>query len=59
MISVIYGHGFNAIRSHGRGANQVGFLFQYDFDAKARGKSRFFIPGVSPYRSRGGERLFR
>ncbi len=59
MASVIYGHGFDAIRSHGRGANQVGLLFQYDFDAKARGKSRFFMPGVSPYRSRGGEQLFR
>jgi hypothetical protein len=59
MASAIYGYGFDALRSHGRGANQVGFLFQYDLDAKARGKSRFFIPGVSPYQSRGGERLFR
>jgi len=59
MASLIYGHAFDAIRSDGRGANQVGLLFQYDFDAKARGKSRFFMPGVSPYRSRGGEELFR
>ena len=59
ITSVIYGHGFDAIRSDGRGANQVGFLFQYDFDAKKRGRSRFFMPGVSPYRSRGGEKLFR
>jgi len=57
--TLIYGHGFDAIRSDGRGANQIGILLQYDFDAKGRGKSRFFMPGVSPYRSRGGEQLFR
>lgn len=59
LTTLVYGHGFQAIRNDGRGANQVGILFQYDFDAKQRGKSRFFIPGLSPYRSRGGERLFR
>lgn len=60
MITALYGHGFNAIR-HGddRGANQIGVLFQCDLEAKARGKSRFFTPGVSPYRSRAGERIFR
>jgi hypothetical protein len=59
MASVIYGHGIDAIRSDGRSANQVGFILQYDFDAKPHGRSRFFMPGVSPYRSRGGEQLFR
>jgi len=34
-------------------------LFQWDLDAKTRGKSRFFTPGFSPYRSRGGEQLFQ
>lgn len=60
MLTAIYAHGFNAIR-HGdeRGANQIGLLFQCDLQAKARGKSRFFTPGVNPYRSRGGEKIFR
>jgi hypothetical protein len=30
-----------------RGADQVAFLCQYDFEAKGRGKSRFFVPGAS------------
>lgn len=59
FITVVYGHGFDAIRDHGRGANQVGLLFQYDFDAKRQGKARWFIPGSDPYRSRAGERIFR
>ncbi|NOS69796.1 MAG: hypothetical protein HOP33_07690 [Verrucomicrobia bacterium] len=59
MATLIYAHGFDAIRSDGRGANQIGLLFQWDLEAKRRGKSRFFTPGISPYRSRGGERLFR
>lgn len=59
FVTLGYGHGIDAMRDHGRGANQIGILFQYDFDAKARGKSRWFIPGVDPRRSRGGERLFR
>lgn len=59
LITLLYGHGFDARRSGGRGADQVAFLFQYDFEAKARGKSRFFVPGMNPYRSQGGERIFR
>jgi hypothetical protein len=58
MATLIYAHGFEAIRSEERGANQIGLLFQWDLEAKARGKSRFFTPGVNPYRSRGGEKLF-
>jgi hypothetical protein len=50
LASLIYGHGFEAIRSHGRGADQIAFLFQYDFEAKARGKSRFFVPAINRYR---------
>jgi hypothetical protein len=45
LLSLLYGHGFEAIRSSGRGADQISFLFQYDFEAKIRGKSRFFVPG--------------
>ena len=56
---IIYAHGFNAIRSEGSGANQIALLLQWDLDAKMRGKSRFFTPNLNPYRSRGGERIFR
>ncbi|MBM3832896.1 MAG: hypothetical protein FJ403_06420 [Verrucomicrobia bacterium] len=59
FMTLVYGHGFDAIRDDRRGANQVGLLFQYDFEAKPRGKKRWFIPGVDPYQSRGGERIFR
>ena len=59
LVTLLYGHGFDAMRSHGRGADQVALLFQYDFEAKARGKSRFFVPGMDPYRSHGAERIFR
>ena len=59
MITLLFSHGFDAIRNDGRGANQVGLLFQWDLEAKKLGKSRFFTPEINPYRSRGGERLFR
>jgi hypothetical protein len=59
FVTLVYSHGFDAIRSHGRGANQIGILFQYDFEARRHGRARPFDPAVSPYRSRGGEKLFR
>jgi hypothetical protein len=59
MAALIYAHGFDALRGGDRGANQIGVLFQWDLEARARGKSRFFTPGMSPYRSRGAEQLFR
>lgn len=59
FATLVYGRGFNAIRDNGRGANQIGLLFQYDFEAKRLGKFRWFIPGSDPYRSRAGERIFR
>jgi hypothetical protein len=59
FVSLVYGYGFHAIRKGGEGANQVGVLFQYDFDAVKRYRFRRFEPDVSPYSSRGGERLFR
>lgn len=59
IATVLYSHGFNAIREDAHGANQIGLIFQWDLEAKKRGKSRFFTPNVNPYRSRGGERLFR
>jgi hypothetical protein len=57
FISLIYGHGFNAIRDHGKGADQVGLVFQYDFQARKEGQR--FRPEVNPYGSKGGERIFR
>jgi hypothetical protein len=57
LASLIYGHGFDAMRTHGRGADEIVFLFQYDFKAKSRGKSRFFNPDV-PYRAPGVEQMF-
>ena len=59
FVSLVYGHGFRARREDGYGANQVGVLFQYDFDAVKKFPYRRFDPNVSPYSSRGGERLFR
>jgi hypothetical protein len=59
FVSLVYGYGFNAARKGGDGANQVGLLFQYDFDAVKRHRFRRFEPAVSPYGSKGGERLFR
>ena len=55
LVTLIYAYGINAIRTDERGANQIGILFQYDFEAKGK----WFDPGVSPYRSRGMERIFR
>jgi hypothetical protein len=59
LVTLLYGHGINAMRSHGRGANQVSILFQYDFEARKRPKERWFIPGLNPYGSQAGERLLR
>lgn len=59
LVSLLYAHGFNAIRDDDTGANQIGFMLQLDLEAKKRGKTRFYSPDISPYRSRGGERLFR
>lgn len=59
FVSMVYGHGFRAMRKEEHGANQVGILFQYDFDAVQKFRFRRFDPDVTPYSSRGGERLFR
>ena len=57
FVSVFYGHGFDAIRNGERGADQVGLVFQYDFEARKAGQR--FRPNINPYGSRGGERIFR
>lgn len=59
FITLVYGHGFNALRHGEEGANNVGVLFQYDFDAKKKARLRRFEPEVSPYGSKAGERLFK
>jgi hypothetical protein len=59
FVTLVGGHGFNAIRHGEAGANNVGVLFQYDFDASKKYKLRRFEPEVSPYQSKGGERLFK
>ena len=38
LVSLLYGHGIDAIRSHGRGADQVAFLFQYRFRGEGPGQ---------------------
>jgi hypothetical protein len=59
FISLVYGHGFNTIRKGEKGSNQIGFLFQYDFEARSVVRGQPFEGEVFPYRSRGGERLFK
>ena len=57
FVTLFYGHGFRALRDGDHGADQVGIVFQYDFEA--RRTVRRFQPNVNPYGSRGGERIFR
>lgn len=59
FISLIYGHGFQSIRHGDEGSNQVGLVFQYDFEATKRFPFRPFEPRLTPYGSRAGERIFR
>ncbi len=53
-----YSYGFDAIRSHGRGAQNVGVLFQFDLEARNR-SNRPYIDIESPYKSRGLFRLLK
>lgn len=50
QVAVQYGYGINAIRDHGRGAQSVTFLLQFDL---GRTRERFFDPSVDLNRSRG------
>jgi len=59
LVSVVYGHGFRAVRHDDHGANNIGILLQYDLDAVKKFPYRRFEPNVSPYSSRAGERIFR
>jgi hypothetical protein len=52
-INVGYSYGIDAIRNHGRGAQSIGILFQFDLEARQRAT---YFDIDSPYKSRG---LFR
>ncbi len=52
-VMVGYGYGFNAIRSHGRGAQSIGVLLQLDL---AHAKEAFYGP-TTPSRNRGFQRV--
>ncbi len=55
QIVLSYGYGVDALRSSGRGAHNIGFLLQFDFERTRHG----LWPGEQPFRSRGLERLLR
>lgn len=57
-VTLGYSYGFNAIRSHGRGANSIGLVFQYDFDARLRAQDEKPAPSVHPNKLRGFDWLF-
>jgi hypothetical protein len=50
QLAVAYGYGFNAIRSHGQGAQSITFLLQFDL---GRTLERFYDPSLDLNRSRG------
>ncbi|MEW6303089.1 MAG: hypothetical protein AB1705_06435 [Verrucomicrobiota bacterium] len=53
-----YAYGIDAIRSHGRGANSIGILCQFDLGAFQRARAK--VPGPDiPQKSRGIFRLFQ
>ena len=52
-VIVGYGYGIDAIRSHGRGANSVGFLCQYDLEASRDAEGADTRPRFNPNILRG------
>ncbi len=56
QVQLGYGYGIDAIRSHGRGANNIGILVQFDLE---RANRPLFESGEYPFRSRGVPQLFR
>ena len=53
-VMLNYGYGFEAIRSHGRGANSIGILVQLDW---GQAKGELFNP-AEPGRWRGLQEIF-
>jgi hypothetical protein len=58
-LCATYGYGFNAVRSHGMGAQAIGILCQIDLEARQQHTSTTPPPRVSPHKSRGLNWLFR
>jgi hypothetical protein len=58
QVILAYAYGFDAIRSHGRGAQSVVLLLQYDIEARRREAYPSLAPVLEPERSRGLERWF-
>ena len=56
QLAVAYGHGFDAIRSHGTGANSITFLLQFDL---GRTRQRFYDPSVNLNQSGGLQSIMR
>jgi len=50
QIMLAYGYGLDAIRSHGRWAQSIGILIQYDAETRSKSQTN---PDVNPERSRG------
>ncbi len=50
-IAATYSYGFTAIRSHGRGAQNIGLIFQYDLEARHRSRARY-LDIENPVKSR-------
>ncbi len=57
-VTLGYAYGVDAIRTGGCGAHTVGFVAQYDLEAR-RTRKKAPEPEVGPEKSRGLERLFR
>ena len=55
QIVLGYAYGIDAIRQHGRGAQSVGFLMQFDLE---RAHVELFEPGENPMRSQGLQKIF-
>lgn len=57
QIMLVYGHGFNALRSGNYGANSIGILCQIDLEARKEYRSGI-RPSPSPNKLRGLDWLF-
>ena len=55
QVVLAYAYGVDAIRDHGRGAHNIGFLLQFDLE---RASVPLFDPGEQPFRSRILQRFF-
>jgi hypothetical protein len=56
QLILAYTFGFNAIRSHGRGAQSLVLLLQYDLEARKHVGYPSITPEIEPEQSRGLER---